>query len=294
MYAGLTLLTPPAGEPVSVATLKLHSRVTNFVDDGMLGGYLTAARQYCENHTSRSFLTQTWKLALQSWPGRDYIQGPREFTTLAQYYKWNFFTLPRPPFIAVVTFTYTDTSGNVFNMQQGYDATVGNYLPPDTNFEPARIVLPFSGVWPTTILLPGAPIQITYTAGYASFAGTVNVDSTGKTVTWVSGSTFDPGLAGTFIDIVGPSGAGQSATVQTVTSTSSLTLQNAIVASETAAAYTANLVPHSIKQAILLEAAHLYQNREAVLLDTSAAELPFAVRSLLDQYRNYHPIQERE
>ncbi len=289
MYAGLTLLTSPAGEPVSVASLKLHSRVTNFVDDGMLAGYLSASRQYCENYTSRAFLTQTWRLALQSWPGRDYIQGPREFTTLNQYYKWNYFTLPRPPFIAVVSFTYLDTNGTLFTMQQGYDALERNYLPPDVNFEPARIVLPFSGIWPTTILLPGAPIQITYTAGYASFSGTVNVDPTGKIISWVSGSNFDPGLAGTFIDI-----GGQSATVQTVASGISLTLQNAVTASESAVAYSANLVPHSIKQGILLLAAHLYQNREAILIDASTVELPFAVKALLDQYRNYHPIQERE
>ncbi len=197
--------------------------------------------------------------------------------------------IPRPPLIAISSFKYTDTSGTVFDMVQGYDDTLGNYLPPDVNFEPARLYLPFSGVWPNTILLPGAPIQITYTAGYPSFAGTVNVDVSGKVITWATGSNFDPAMAGTFIDI-----AGQSGTVQTVTSTTALTLQNAITPSQAGVAYAANALPHAIKQAIIMHAADLYQNREAYLIDSELAEVPLGVKALLDQYKNFHPIQERE
>jgi hypothetical protein len=35
-----------------------------------------------------------------------------------------------------------------------------------TDFEPGRIVLGFSQIWPTVILLPGAPIQVSFTCGY--------------------------------------------------------------------------------------------------------------------------------
>jgi hypothetical protein len=289
MYAGLTLVTPPAGEPVSIATLKNHARVTVAVDDGMLGGYITAARQYAESYTNRAFLTQTWRLALRAFPGRDYVSTSREWTSLEQYYRWNYIAIPRPPLIAVSSFIYTDTSGTVFNMAQGFSSTMGNYLPPDLNFEPARLYLPFSGVWPTTILVPGSAIQITYTAGYPSFSGVVNVDTTGKILSFVSGSNFDPTMAGGFIDV-----AGQSGTVQAVASGTSLTLQNAITPSQAAVAYAANAVPHSIKQAILIHAAHLYQNRESHLVDSDFAETPLAVRSLLDQYRNFHAIQEND
>lgn len=288
MYAGLTLVTGPALEPVSVATLKMHSRVSVTVDDGMLAGYIAAARAYCESYTNRAFLLQTWRLALKSWPGRDYGSASA-MSSIEQLYRGNFIAIPRPPLIAISAFTYTDTSGNIFSMTQGYGNTVGNYLPPDLNFEPARLYLPYSGVWPVTILLPGSAIQITYTAGYPSFSGTVNVDPTGKIITWVSGSLFDPAMAGTFIDI----GAGQSATVAAVASTTSLTLQNAVIASETAVAYSANAVPHSIKQAILLHAADCYQNREAYLIDSTLAAVGLGVRPLLDQYRNFHPVQER-
>ncbi len=75
MYAGLTLVTPPTGEPVSVATLKNHARVANLVDDGMLAGYITSARVFCESYTNRAFLTQTLRLALRSWPGRNAWQS---------------------------------------------------------------------------------------------------------------------------------------------------------------------------------------------------------------------------
>jgi hypothetical protein len=39
-----------------------------------------------------------------------------------------------------------------------------------TDFEPGRIVLPYSQIWPTDILMPGAPIRITYVAGYPDLA----------------------------------------------------------------------------------------------------------------------------
>ncbi len=289
MYAGLTLVTPPTGEPVSVATLKIHARVANLVDDGMLAGYIASARVYCESYTNRAFLPQTWRLALRSWPGRNYTSGPRDFSSLEHYYRWSYIAIPRPPLVSITAFTYTDTSGTVFNMAQAYSNTLGNYLPPDLNFEPARLYLPFSGVWPNTILLPGAPIQITYSAGYPSFAGTVNVDTSGKVIAWASGSNFDPAMAGTFIDI-----GGQSGTVATVSSGTSLILQNAIVASQTAVAYSANAVPHAIKQAIIMHAADLYQNREAFLIDSELSEVPLGVKALLDQYRNFHPVQERD
>lgn len=39
-----------------------------------------------------------------------------------------------------------------------------------TDFEPGRIWLPFSQIWPTNILLPGNPIKIRFVAGYSSLA----------------------------------------------------------------------------------------------------------------------------
>lgn len=44
-------------------------------------------------------------------------------------------------------------------------------------------------------------------------------------------------------------------------------------------------VPADVKQAVLLLAAHFYDNREAVLVGTSANDLPYGVADLLRKYR---------
>lgn len=46
----------------------------------------------------------------------------------------------------------------------------------------------------------------------------------------------------------------------------------------------ATLVPSSVKQAMLLVIAHLYENREGVITGTIAAELPLGVKALLAPY----------
>src|SRR5882724_2709830 len=158
--SGLTLITPAASEPISIADVKAHSRIDADADDGMVAGYITAARQKCESILNRALLTQTWRLALKHWPRqRDGF--------VEQYYKYNFIELPRPPLQSITAFTYADVNGVPASMQQSYGSAVGNYIL-DLESEPGRIYLPFSGLWPTTILAPGSPILITFKAGYPS------------------------------------------------------------------------------------------------------------------------------
>lgn len=283
MYAGLTPTIPPASEPVSVADAKAHSRISIDADDGMVAGYITAARQYAEKATRRALLTQSWRLALRYWPGRG------RWSDASDYYKKNFIELPRPPLQSITSFTYADVNGATAHMTASYNSAAGNYIL-DTESEPGRIYLPFSGLWPTTILAPGAPILITYRAGYASYGGTVSVDgATGLRVTWQSGDKFAPGLAGTFIQV-----AGISSTVLTVTDDTHLILAQS-VGEQSGAAYAANIVPHGVKQAILFLAAHYYENRETVVVGRTsqiATQVPFTVDASLDDFRNHHPIQE--
>ncbi len=48
--------------------------------------------------------------------------------------------------------------------------------------------------------------------------------------------------------------------------------------------YTAN-IPDSLRHAVLLLAAHWYENREGVVVGATASELPMAVESLISKYR---------
>ena len=55
----------------------------------------------------------------------------------------------------------------------------------------------------------------------------------------------------------------------------------------TSGALIATQVPAPVRGAVLLLAAHLYLNREAVVSGASPSELPFSVRTLIAPYRKY-------
>lgn len=293
-FGGLTVVTPPSVDPVSIVDARAHSRQGFSFDDSMFGGYIRSATQACENILRRALMPQSWQLSLQHWPGRDYT-GTREFVSPEEYAKFNRIELPLPPLISITSFTYTDTQGNDFPMAQGYGKQVGNYTL-DLSTEPGRIMLPFSGIWPTTILLPGSPIKIVYQCGYSAFSGAINVDGNTGVATAPSG-TFDPRLAGTWVTIT-PSGANPSAaasySVARWIDATHLQLvppsNGAVFTTLTNAVYSGNAVPMSIRHAILLLAGHFYETRETIVVGRSvsiATEVPFTVDALLAPYRIY-------
>jgi uncharacterized phiE125 gp8 family phage protein len=60
----LVPLAPPSLEPVALAEMKAHLRVDVADDDALIQSKIAAARQYAEQYTRRSFITQTWELVL--------------------------------------------------------------------------------------------------------------------------------------------------------------------------------------------------------------------------------------
>jgi hypothetical protein len=219
IYAGLKLVEAPALEPLSLSDAALYLRLASDnggpVDQDLLG-FLTEARQKCETLLRRAFLTQTWQLSLKNWPGRDYQNWPQNIPSdLDQYYRYNYIPLPMAaPLDSVSSVTYLDTSASSSTMPPGNVA--GGYNV-DQNFEPGRIVLPFSQIWPTTILLPGAPIQIVYVCGYpdvdtwqSQFEGAnaaiqgIKLILTYRYVYKVPSIESNESLAGALDDLLGP------------------------------------------------------------------------------------------
>jgi uncharacterized phiE125 gp8 family phage protein len=268
-FSGLTLVTAPTATPVSVADVKAHSRLGSdpTIDDSLLTGYIRAATSSCENRTTprRAFMPQTWRLALSHFPGR----GTGHSGELDNYQRWNHISIPKPPLVSIVSFSYIDTNGNAFAMTQGYGSAVGNYLL-DLEPEPGRIVLPFSGIWPTTILLPGSPILITFNCGYPAYSGVISIDVNGV-ATWVSGSTFDARLAGTWLTagIAAPFQSGSFAVAAVIDATHmQLVVQDPppiTLPTVTSATWTGNAVPMPFRQGVLYLTAHMYENREPVV-----------------------------
>lgn len=281
MFGGLTLVTAPALEPVSLADARAHSRVAiSPDDDSLLSGYIASARAKCEMITKRAFMPQTWRYAMKHFPGRAY-DTIQQLSDLRDYYRWNHFEVPLPPLVSIVSFTYTDTQGNVFNMAQGYDSAAGNYLL-DLDSEPGCIVLPYSGLWPTTILLPGNPILLTYRCGYLSFSGTADLSAQGV-LTQTAGDQFTNIPSGSWLTY-----NGASYDVQSVTDATHLQLQISSVPTVVSGkSFSANAVPMSIRHAILLLAGSFYENRESVMVSegrATLAEVPRTVDDLLADY----------
>ena len=151
----MQLITPSAGEPVTLLEAKAHLRVDFDDDDGLIQALISAARQAAETITSRQFMTARWKLVLDSFPGPSLMGVPAGQP----------FTLPghailihKSPVLDVVNINYLDMGGVLQTMPPS------NYAV-DSACEPARITPVFGQIWPISLPQIGA-VSVTFDAGY--------------------------------------------------------------------------------------------------------------------------------
>ena len=152
----LQLVTPPAGEPVSLAEAKQHLRVDGGDDDLLIGSLIIAARQAAETKTGRQLITARWKLLLDAFPG-----------PLMQSATGASFSLPghaillaKCPVQSVVSIEYLDMNGTTQVMPSS------DYVL-DAACEPARLTPAFGKTWPPTLPQMGA-VSVTFDAGYGT------------------------------------------------------------------------------------------------------------------------------
>jgi uncharacterized phiE125 gp8 family phage protein len=164
MRSTVTIVTPPATEPVSIDLLRSHLRVDTANDDLLLANYLRAARTMAELYLSRALVTQTLLWTMQPvnpvWPRNHGL--------------WWTLELPRMPVQSVSSVVTLD--------RQGYSTTIAAAVLPvvypnyftgyiaDLAQEPARL-----RISPRTILANMRElcetnleyVQVTFVAGYA-------------------------------------------------------------------------------------------------------------------------------
>jgi len=163
---GLVRTVAPTVEPLTVAELKAHLRVTSASEDGIIGDYLTAAREACEAYTRRAFLEQTYRFTLDDFPSA-YTCGVRAAVgDRAKRFPDRVIELPRPNLISVTSVTYYDEDDALQTLSS-------NSYTVDTDSLVGCVVLKEDESWPAVSSnIPNA-VRVLYKAGYGTAATSV-------------------------------------------------------------------------------------------------------------------------
>jgi uncharacterized phiE125 gp8 family phage protein len=148
-YRSLTLHTPPAVEPITLAEARAQCRVDNDSEDTYLTGLLSTARVYCEEQLDISVITQTWEARYDLFPLWEIV-------------------LPRPPMQPqTVTVTYRSEAGIESTISSATSAfRVDHYT------TPGRIYPNYNGVWPA-VRGDENSVVVRWTAGYGASGANV-------------------------------------------------------------------------------------------------------------------------
>lgn len=141
------MITPPAGDPVSVEEAKDNSRVEVGDEDALIAGLISSGTQVAEAFTRRQLITSTLELALDGFPSGD---TPIE--------------LPKPPLQSITSIKYID--------RDGVEQTLTGFQE-DTSTEPGRVAPAFDESWPDTREVLNA-VKIRYVAGFGAAAAVPN------------------------------------------------------------------------------------------------------------------------
>lgn len=156
----VTITTQPSVEPVTLDEVKQFLRVDMSDDDDLIGQLITSARQLCEEHVRRKFISTGITLALDGFPCHDkgmWWSGVREMPISELYSYSDRISLPFPPAVSVTSITTFDESNgaSVF-------ASAGYRLDTDGN-----VILNDGYLWPTDLRDYDA-VRIVYVAGYGA------------------------------------------------------------------------------------------------------------------------------
>ena len=143
-----TRVIEPAVEPVSLAEMKAHLRLTSTAEDALLDQLISSARAQVEQETRRALITQSWRLYLDGWPVGRVVQ------------------LPVAPVQRIDQILIFDEDGVPHSLEETYWRL-------DKSTSPARIrVKPGAGLPSSAVM----SIEIDFTAGYGAAASDVSAD----------------------------------------------------------------------------------------------------------------------
>ncbi len=159
----LSLVTAPSVEPLTVADLRDHLRISFDDEDQYVARLASVVRQRAERATRRALITQTWDLFLDSWPTWDgYHGGQRIEPAQTPLPPGGYVLLPKAPLQRVEFVKYVDLAGVTQTWDPGeylVDAPAGDFA------ARGRLSLGWVKVWP--VIRPTAnAVQIRMVCGY--------------------------------------------------------------------------------------------------------------------------------
>ena len=142
---GLTLITKPTSEPVTVEETKQHCRIDINDDDALLAGYIISARRWIETQVG-PLLSQTWDYTIdRCWPMVGNYYGIR---------------LPFSPVSSVTSVSYVDTDGATQTLS-------GSLYTTQLDIPVPTIWRAYNQSWPSIRDVPAA-ITVRFVCGYTS------------------------------------------------------------------------------------------------------------------------------
>lgn len=139
----IKLFTAPTAEPIDLDEVKLHLRVDIDDDDTYIESLVVVAREYCEGVANHRFITQTWDIVMDAFPGIGTLYLPKSLT----------------PLVSVTHIKYTDED----DVQSTFSSA--SYVV-DIYSDPARIKLADDANWPSDTLTELNGIEIQIVVGY--------------------------------------------------------------------------------------------------------------------------------
>jgi len=174
----LTQTAAPTAEPVDLAAVKQHCRVTTTADDNYLTGLITTARRFVERHSARQLVTSTWALRMDSFPSRSRYQYRYYFAGDCHFDSpnWNWLRhsrdrsieIPIAPLQSVGSIVYVDTNGDTQTL------ATDQYVVSTPTDQPGYITPAYNVCWPTTRCQPDA-VVVTFNAGYGGAGASATV-----------------------------------------------------------------------------------------------------------------------
>lgn len=150
---GMKLVTPPVIEPISLDEALAQCRIESDTEDGLVSGYILAARVFAEANTRRALIKQSYSYSIDfEWP------VVRVRSSQLTMYRTRI-EIPKTPVISIDSVSYVDSDGNEQTLAADVDyvAMLDEVVP---YIEPA-----YNVAWAAPRYQP-ACATIDFTAGY--------------------------------------------------------------------------------------------------------------------------------